>query len=646
MIIHYLKIAFHNMRKYKSQTLISVVGLAVGFTCFALATLWIVYEMTYDNFHKNAKQIYVVYWPTSISVNQTGYSRAMTPHSLAAYLKNTFPEVVNATFLDPPSQFNVTVEDVTFQSPIIRADSSFLTMFDLKILKGSLDYQTYLSRKLAITREKARQLFGDDDPIGKTVLRSDVEWTISAVVSGMSKHSNYSFDFIQPFVFPPVPPGSLVLNGNTMIELFPGTNVEEFEQKFYDHYADLSDSSFKLSTKRLKIKPLTIMRYTDPDIAREVKFQYIFIFAVSGLLVVLCAMFNYLALFVSRFRMRQKELALRVVCGASGGSLLLMLSVEFLLTLLFAVVMGFMLTQLMHKPFLAFSNIQMNLPEIYGELFIYLLGVILVSLVVFWLILFIFRRRSLNVSIRRSNKKTFRKISVVVQLLISVGFALCTIVMLKQMYFLHHTDELGFSFKNRGSLMVSGENSEVFANQLKQFPEITEVIHERGMKSLLPLSEVRNSSQEIYSWDDKLSDSAIVKIEKVYVSQEYASFYDFRLIEGEMLTDDDPETMVLLSESAVKAFGWYDPINKQFDNGKYTVKGVIKHVYNLSPTTSAYPVVYIKVPPEKELLRIGGGISTPDRLVLFKYQEGQWKSIMEKIEQMKNEYNILMFRTS
>ena len=63
------------------------------------------------------------------------------------------------------------------------------------------------------------------------------------------------------------------------------------------------------------------MRYTDPDIAREVKFQYIFIFAVSGLLVVLCAMFNYLALFVSRFRMRQKELALRVVCGASGGSL-------------------------------------------------------------------------------------------------------------------------------------------------------------------------------------------------------------------------------------------------------------------------------------------------------------------------------------
>ena len=61
MFIHYLKIAFRNLWKYKSQTLISVIGLAVGFTCFALATLWIRYEMTYDSFHKNAKQMYFLH---------------------------------------------------------------------------------------------------------------------------------------------------------------------------------------------------------------------------------------------------------------------------------------------------------------------------------------------------------------------------------------------------------------------------------------------------------------------------------------------------------------------------------------------------------------------------------------------------------
>jgi len=61
------------MWKYKSQTLISLIGLAVGFTCFALATLWIRYELTYDSFHKNAKQMYVIYKPDLFS--STGTSR-------------------------------------------------------------------------------------------------------------------------------------------------------------------------------------------------------------------------------------------------------------------------------------------------------------------------------------------------------------------------------------------------------------------------------------------------------------------------------------------------------------------------------------------------------------------------------------------
>ena len=55
MIYHYLKIAFRNLIKYKTQTIVSIVGLAIGFTCFALSALWIRYEMTYDTFHEGAE---------------------------------------------------------------------------------------------------------------------------------------------------------------------------------------------------------------------------------------------------------------------------------------------------------------------------------------------------------------------------------------------------------------------------------------------------------------------------------------------------------------------------------------------------------------------------------------------------------------
>ena len=60
MVIHYLKVAFRNLLKYKTQSLISTLGLAFGFLCFALASLWVRHEMTYDNFHDGADRIYRV----------------------------------------------------------------------------------------------------------------------------------------------------------------------------------------------------------------------------------------------------------------------------------------------------------------------------------------------------------------------------------------------------------------------------------------------------------------------------------------------------------------------------------------------------------------------------------------------------------
>ena len=643
MFPHYLKIAFRNMRKYKNQTLISVMSLAVGFTCFALATLWIVYEMSYDGFHKNAKQMYVVYRPRpSDPAGASNYRRHPAP--LAAYLKETFPEIANATSLYPPDPGTtaVAVDDVEFFPALsIYADSSFFRMLDVKILEGGMDFLIPGTNKRAITKEKAHHLFGNENPIGRKIQffsiyrgRSD-DWyqEICAVVSGMPKQSNYSFEFIGPLNVSQQ--NWTAWSVNIIIELFPGTNVEAFEKKLYEH----NTGEGRANISGMTIKPLTKMRYTDPDIRREVRFDYIFIFALSGLLVVLCSLFNYLALFVSRFRMRQKELALRVVCGASDGSLLTMFSVEFLLTLLFSVLLGCIMTQWVHRPFLKMSEIQMNLPAIYIEMLMYVGGVILISLLVFWAILFIFRNRTLNLSIRRSNKKLFRKVSVVAQLVISIGFAFCTIIILKQMYFLHHSGELGFTFKNRGSVFVFGGNADALAHQLKQIPEITEVVDARGLTNLLP--QIGNGKREISSWDDQFADGKKISLDMMFVSPEYINFYDLRLLAGEMLTDADPDSVVMLNETAVRAFGWHDPVGKKFGDGRFTVKGVIKNVYNFAPTIEAKPICFLKPWPERETSIMGSrGITMYGRPVLFKYHEGMWKSCKEKIEKLKNEFHI------
>lgn len=95
MILHYLKIAWRNLLKYRMQTAVSVLGLAAGFVCFALSAFWIHYEMTYDSFRRDADRLYVA------RVNDGYKAGKMTerlPVPMAAYLTEHYPEVESAAY--------------------------------------------------------------------------------------------------------------------------------------------------------------------------------------------------------------------------------------------------------------------------------------------------------------------------------------------------------------------------------------------------------------------------------------------------------------------------------------------------------------------------------------------------------------------
>ncbi|MDR3245930.1 MAG: ABC transporter permease [Prevotellaceae bacterium] len=608
MIKHYFTVAFRNLWKYKSQTLISVIGLAVGFTCFALAMLWIRYEMTYDDFHKNADRIYCVSTPDSFTPN--GISRT-GPYPLAAYLKETFPEINKATVLKSvPSKMNI--KGVEHPVDIIKTDSSFLSFFDIKIIEGNMDFLIPDSQKTAITQEKARQLFGAENPLGK---KDEFDYTICAVVSGFPKRSNYPFDFIK----------RIYTDGHwnrssgehTLVELVPNIDVEAFKKKLYKHEIK-QENIFTIS--KITIDPLTTIRYEDENLEREVKFQHIIFFAIAGSLLILCTLFNYLTLFISRFRIRQREFALRTVFGSSGRSLFALLSIEFIMSLIIALLLGLFFIHILLPPFRILSGVRLELSSVYLESLVYITAVILISLLTFLLALAIFRRRNLNAAIRKGNKNLPRKISIIVQLIISIVFAFCTTVILKQMYYLHTTD-LGFAFKNRGSVSIFwGKDINVLHDKIKQIPEITETLN--GFYPLLPLPG--RGSYGFSEWDDKPEDADWINIECIHVSEQYAAYYEFKLIDGEMLNDNDNKKFVLINESAAQAFGWKEPVGKSF--GGYTVKGVVKNMYIFAPTNSARPVLFNY--PDKD-----NGVTFYPSL-LFKYSEGTWKSCKKKIEQI------------
>ena len=89
---HYLKVAFRNLRKYKSQTFISTIGLVAGFTCFALSAVWIRYEMTFDNFQKDYDRIHLIEHESLTDERRIGYDLKF-PVPFADYLEKEFPEL-------------------------------------------------------------------------------------------------------------------------------------------------------------------------------------------------------------------------------------------------------------------------------------------------------------------------------------------------------------------------------------------------------------------------------------------------------------------------------------------------------------------------------------------------------------------------
>ena len=333
MIGHYLKIAWRNLLKYRTQTAVNIVGLAVGFACFAFANLWMRYETTYDASHPGAERMYLLYMESMM--NNSGFM-AHAPYPTSTLLKAEFPEVEEAcAFTRLPIDGLAMEENAPeVQMPCMQLDSCGMRMFGIQILAGSMDF-LYSNEQIALTESTARHFFGTTEKaVGQTVYYRDEPHTVCAVVSDLP-HSNFSFGFIAEGAYFRKWQDNWWNGGfQIFIKLREGVSTEEFHKKMQAYGEKLDSDDNRAIVKRLKLIPLTEYRYASFNPECEVRFSYLVLFAVAGGLVILCSLFNHLALFISRINIRRRELGLRKVCGSSGRGLFVMLTMEYALLIL------------------------------------------------------------------------------------------------------------------------------------------------------------------------------------------------------------------------------------------------------------------------------------------------------------------------
>lgn len=588
MILHYIKIAYRSLMKYRLQSVLSIVGLALGFVSFALSVFWVRYEQTYDSFHRDAGRMFLLGHTSLWKDNQIDW---VHHSSLAEELRQTFPEVEEAVAFEcwriTLKRSEHDAEQVSMGR--IRTDSLFVRFFDLKLLDGSWSFLN-VSDEVALTKSGARQLFGTTEVLGREVYYGGKAYRVSAILPDWGSHTNFPFSVVMGI--DPAERDNPFWGSNfyVCLRLRSGTDGSAFATQLNRKRDALRHvpKGVDGQTPVYSLEPLTDCRYTVFQKEHRVSVFYIRLFAVLGLLLIVLALVNFLSLLVSRMHLRRRELALRVVCGSSRSGLAGLFLSELLWVLLGAGLLGMLLVVLVERPFCTLAEIDEGIRNpVAGWFLLLIAGTLLVA----WgLIVYYCRRiaaRQLQpAALVSSGRFTFQQMSLTVQFFISALVLFCMSFLLLQLHYLTYSD---FGFEREGRATVKCHGSKTLeahlVHELQRQPFVFEV---KQLFSLLP--QVNTGGISTDSWEGKAADAPPLHMTAIPGGQEFMDFYGIRLLSGNYLSEQGDSLGVIVNETAVRRLGMAQPLGKKID--KWTIVGVVRDFHVSAPTVPVEPVIF------------------------------------------------------
>ena len=620
MILHYLKVAVRSLMKYKMQTAISIVGLAVGFVCLAFSMIWIRYELTYDDFHRGAERLYVPYQTSGLDLK--GFSpRSVFP--VGKVIRETFPEVEDAASFSCWTTQAGRTEDERMEVEYIRTDSAFIRMFDIRLLQGSWGFLHKPEEEIALTQEAAQRFFGSiEDVLGKELYLLGKSRKITALLSGWSKHSNFFYEIIEGV--PDKANDNWTASGfYSCLRLKEGVDRKVFAEKLKQ--TNLNPKGI-VSVSGLMLERLMDCHYTLFQDTNRIVLQYVQLFSVVSMLIIGVALVNFFSMMVTRIRIRRREIGLRVVCGSTTGGLFRLFVSELVLLMLGSGLLGLVFLEVAKEKFQELSGVEggLYLPALGYFFFLFLVSVLLSVVIIRY-----YSRKSIMETLHHTignvrERMFFQQGSIIIQLTICVGILWGLSVLFLQLNHLSHTD-IGFERDGRATFSSDPQEEGVIA-QIKQIPYVQEV---KELVSLFPRRSM--AATLVNAWDGKSENDEPFEMQYIPEGQEFMDFYGFRLIQGTPLSEQTDGHQVLINETAAKRLGWADPVGKYFGyvdpEGRFrrdfTVVGVIKDFHISAPTDPVQPTL---------LAGYGVGAIRLGRNILLRFDETRTADLHRAVE--------------
>ncbi|MFH1942148.1 MAG: ABC transporter permease [bacterium] len=603
MIRNYFRVAVRNILRHKGYSFINVTGLALGLASCLIIMLWVIDEFSYDRFHEKAEHLYRVEQDQFYS-GET-YHVTVTPYPMGAGIKEEIPEIVDAARYVWMGTQLLRYADLSFYESGVRAvDPSFLKMFRFSLVRGDSENALEQPRSIVITEEMATKYFGDEDPIGKTLVGNiRYNFTVAGVLKKLPKNSYFEFDMLVPFEFlREIGRYSDNWGSNsiiTMVQLSENASVQDVNTKITDtrhrHVAEsLEDDAEGL--ERFNARPKTqfmlmplkdIRLYSYFGYGRPMgAIQYVTIFVTIAGFILLIASINFMTLATARSSSRAKEVGMRKVVGAMKSQLVRQFYGESILLAFIALVFGIGLVAVLLPRFNLLSGKELTLGALLNWRF--LAGMFIVTFLTGFvsgsypaLFLSSFRPvRVLKGGLSAGAKSAlFRKVLVLTQFSLSILLIVSTVFINKQLHFMQ-SKKLGYDKEHVVYLPLRGDTIQsygVLKDRLRQDPHI---VNASGTNH--PPTSIGSNSGGA-DWEGK-DPNLNVLISQNAVDFDYIETMRIEMAEGRPFLESfstDTSTAFLVNEEVVRIMGVASAVDNRFrfQGTEGTIVGVMKNFH-------------------------------------------------------------------
>jgi putative ABC transport system permease protein len=613
MFRNYLKIAWRNLIRNKTYSLINIIGLSLGIACSILIFIIVSYHLSFEQFNNNKDRIYRIV--TEVHGDNTFYSRG-TPSPLAKALRNdyTFAEKVArvAVFWKMPVNIPSAKGDTkkfNEDNGIAITTSDFFDIFNFPLAEGNIQTALTEVNTAIITQKLAKKYFGGENAMGKIIrINNKVDLKITGILKDLPLNTDRTQEIyvsdknlkdFSDWQASDDSWGGFSSETNTFLLLKPGVSAASVEKIFPQVMKKYYVNNPNQDAFNFKMQPLNDIHF-NADYDGYADKKYLWAAAFIGLFLIITACVNFINLATAQALNRSKEIGIRKVLGSMRNQLFWQFIAETTVITLCSVFLAFGLaqsglpfvnnlfkTQLTINPFLNLSL---------------LLFIVIVTLVVVFLsgsypglILSGFKPIiALKGKLSQKNVGGFslRRSLVVTQFAISQLLIIGTIIIASQMYFSKHSD-LGFDKDDIVMLPVPIADStgnlkmKLLANELKEMPAVKNVslcTEAPGSNHSYLKGISYNNKEEKWGVNGKAIDD------------NYLSTFNLKLIAGRNIYPSDTINQYIVNETVIKKLGLKSPreiINRNItvDDVTAPVVGVIKDFYDKSFREDIDPVV-------------------------------------------------------